>query len=118
MGLLARFLATVFALLLITEFVPGFSVENIYTAVIVAILLGIVSITLKPLLLLITLPINILTLGLFSFVINALMLWLVASFVEGFEIEGFVPALLGALILAVIHWIVERLTAHKPHGVH
>ena len=110
MSLLARFLATVFALLLITEFVPGFSVDGITTALIVALLLGVVSITLKPLLLLITLPINILTLGLFSFVINALMLWLVASFVEGFAIDGFMPALLGALILAAVHWLIERLT--------
>jgi len=110
MSLIVKFLATVFALLLITRYVPGFSVESIYTALIVALILGVISITLKPILLLLTLPINLLTLGLFSFVINALLLWFVASFVDGFTIAGFVPALIGALVLALVHWVVERLT--------
>lgn len=108
--MLVRFLATVFALLLITHFVPGFAVGDIYTAFIVAVVLGVVSITLKPILLLITLPINLLTLGLFSFVVNALLLWLIANFVPGFTIAGFMPALLGALILSAVHWVSERLT--------
>lgn len=110
MGILVRFLGTVFALLLITHFVPGFSVDTIYTAFIIAVILGVVSITLKPLLLLVTLPINLLTLGLFSFIINALLLILVANFVPGFAIVGFMPALIGALILAAVHWVLERLT--------
>jgi putative membrane protein len=109
MSLIVRFLATVFALLLIARYVPGFSVDGIYTALIVAVLLGVASITIKPILVLLTLPINLITLGLFVFVINAALLWVIASFVEGFAIAGFIPALIGAFILALVHWVVDRL---------
>lgn len=107
--LLTRFLAIVFALLLVTEFVPGFTVEGFYTALIVALILGLLNITIKPILFILTLPINILTLGLFSFVLNAFMLWFVASFVQGFTIAGFLPALLGAIIMSLITWAVSKL---------
>ena len=107
MNLLARFLGTVFALLLATELIAGFVVESLYAATIVAVLLGIINITLKPLVLLIALPLQILTLGLFTFVVNAAFLLLVASFVEGFTVMGFVPALLGALLIAVTLWVLD-----------
>jgi putative membrane protein len=112
MKLILHLLTTVFALLLIAQYglIPGFSVDGFYTALVVAILLGLASITIKPLLLLLTLPINILTLGLFVFVINALLLWLIATFVQGFTITGFVPALIAALVISAVHWIIERLT--------
>lgn len=112
MSLIVRFLGTVFALLLITRYVPGFSVDGFYTAAIVAILLGLLSFTVKPVLTLLTLPLNIVTLGLFSFVINAALLLLVASFVEGFAISNFMTAFAGAAILAIVGWILEKIT-HK-----
>ncbi len=112
MSLIVRFLGTVFALLLITRYVPGFSVDGFYTAAIVAVLLGLLSFTVKPVLTLLTLPLNIVTLGLFSFVINAALLLLVASFVEGFAISNFMTALAGAAILAIVGWILEKIT-HK-----
>ncbi len=109
MNLLAKFLGTVFALLLSTYLIPGFVVETFYTAAIVALILGVLNITIKPVLMLLTLPLNIVTLGLFSFVINAALILGIASFVEGFNVAGFIPALLGGLVIAVVGWIADRI---------
>lgn len=108
-GMVARFAGTIFALLLATRFIPGFEVDSLYAAVIVAVILAVVNVTLKPLVLLIALPLQILTLGLFTFVVNALFLWLIASFVEGFAVVGFVPALLGGLVIAVVLWVLDLI---------
>ena len=112
MSLLARFLGTIFALFLAAYLIDGFIVESLYAAAIVAILLGIINVTLKPLVLLIALPLQIITLGLFTFVVNALFLLFIASFVEGFAITGFVAALLGGLLIAVVLWILDLFS--KP----
>lgn len=109
MNLIAKFLATVFGLLLAAYVVPGFTVSGVYIASIVAVIFGILNITIKPVLTLLTLPLNIVTFGLFSLVINAGLILLVASFVEGFDVEGFVPALIGGVIIALIGWVVEKL---------
>lgn len=97
------------ALLLISEYVPGIVVANYYTAFVVAVLWGIIGSTLKPILNLLALPINILTFGLFSFIINALLFWLLATFVAGFTVAGFVPALVGSLALMVVAWALHAL---------
>ncbi|MEK7613543.1 MAG: phage holin family protein [Patescibacteria group bacterium] len=107
MNLIARFLGTVFALLLATYLIQGFVVETFYAAAIAAIILGVINITLKPLVLLIALPLQVLTLGLFTFVVNAAFLLFIASFVQGFSVEGFVPALLGALLISAVLWILD-----------
>lgn len=99
---------TVLALFAAAEFVPGFHLTGLTAAVIVAVLLGIISITLRPVLLLLTLPINLLSLGLFSFVINAAILLGLAQIVDGFQIEGFIPALLGGIVIALVQWLVHR----------
>ncbi len=96
-------------LLLVSQYVPGILVESFYTAVVVAIIWGILGLTVKPVLKLLTLPINILTLGLFSFVLNALLFWLLATFIKGFHVYGFIPALEGSVILAVVGWAVHAL---------
>lgn len=108
MSLIVRFLGTVLAVLLAAYLVPGFSVSGFYAAAIIAVLLGVIGITLKPVLLLLTLPINILTFGLFSFVINAGILYFLASFVEGFSVDGFVPAFFGGVVLAVVQWVLHK----------
>ena len=108
MKILVRFLGTVLAVLLAAYVVPGFAVTSFYTAVIVALILGILNITIKPLLVLLTLPLNLLTLGLFTLVINALLLWFIASFVQGFSVSGFIPALLGGLVIAVVGWLLHK----------
>lgn len=108
MTLIARFLIIVLGILLVARFVPGIEVSGLYIAIIVALLWGLVNVFFKPVLILLTLPLNILTLGLFTFVINALLFWFVASFVEGFSVDGFLPALLGTLVISTISWIGNR----------
>ena len=102
MYILTRILLNALALLAAAYLIPGIEVEGAYVAVIAAIILGLMNLTLKPLLLLLTLPITILTLGLFAFVINAFVFLFVASFVEGFSVEGFVPAFLGSLVVSIV----------------
>jgi putative membrane protein len=97
------------ALLLIDAYVPGIEVGSFYTALIVAVLWGVLGWTLKPLLNLLALPINILTFGLFSFVISALLFWFLATFVSGFTVAGFVPALIGSLALTAVGWALHAL---------
>ena len=112
--LLLVWLLNAFALLVVSYVLPGFEVTTLFAALAAALLLGLANITIRPILLLLTLPINILTLGLFTFIINALMLELVANVVEGFTIVDFRTALLGALILAVISWITNTIFKSGP----
>lgn len=93
-------------LLVVANLVEGFSVENLYTALIAAFVLGLVNATIRWLLIILTLPINVLTLGLFTFVINALMILLVSTIVKGFDVTGFTPALFAAFWL----WLISFLT--------
>jgi putative membrane protein len=110
MHLLIRWLIYAVAIMFLTYIVPGISVKNFYSALIAALILGLVNAVIRPLLILLTLPVNILTLGLFTLVINALMLWLVASIVKGFDVKNFVAAFLGALVLWAVSWITNALT--------
>ncbi|TSD04847.1 MAG: putative membrane protein [Parcubacteria group bacterium Greene0714_7] len=110
MGLLTRFLGTVFAVLLAAYFIQGFHVDGFYTAVIVALVLGLLNVTLKPIITLLTLPLNLLTLGLFSFVINAGLILLISTFVKGFTVDGFLPALWAGALIAVVGWILHKLS--------
>lgn len=98
------------AVLISAYVLPGIKVDGYVTALIVAIVLGIVNAVVKPILLLITLPINILTLGLFTFVINAILILLVSNIVSGFKVESFWWALLFSLVLSVINSILHALT--------
>ena len=109
MKLLAKLLLTVFSLLLVAHFVPGIEVSDFYTALLSAILLGLVNIIIKPIIFLVTLPLNIITLGLFTFVINALLFWFIASFVQGFSVDGFIPAFVGAAIISLLSSIGNRV---------
>jgi putative membrane protein len=105
--ILVHILATAGALLLMPRFVQGIAVADFYTAAIVALIWGVISVTIRPILGLLTLPINLITFGLFSFVLNALLFWFVASFVQGFEVAGFVAALLGSVVLTIVSWAVD-----------
>lgn len=109
MKLIIRLLITILALFIAAYLVPGITVSSFYTALIVAIILGLVNLIFRPILLFLTLPINILTLGLFTLVINGLLFWLVASFVKGFSVSGFWSAFLGALIVSLFSFIGHRL---------
>jgi len=107
--ILAHVLATAGTLLLIANYIPGIMVDNWTVAIIAALVWGFMGYTIKPILNLLALPINLLTFGLFSFVINALLFWLLAAFIPGFSIDGFIPALEGSLILAIVSWILHAI---------
>jgi len=107
--IILKLFITAAALIAIANYVPGISVSGWYPAIIAAIILAVVNVTLKPILLILTLPLTILTLGLFSFVVNAALFWFVSSFVQGFSVAGFLPALVGAFIMSVVSWLTHHL---------
>ena len=109
MHLLFRWLINAAALMGLAYYFPGIYVSGFYAALITALVLGLVNAVIRPLFLLLTLPINILTLGLFTYVINAVLFWFVATVVKGFEVSGFWPAFWGALVLTLVSWIVSGL---------
>jgi putative membrane protein len=93
--------------LLITSYVvPGFQVKGLSGALWASLIIGILNIFLRPILLILTLPVNILTLGLFTFVVNAIVLKIAASMLSGFEINGWLPAIFGAVILAIVQAVL------------
>ncbi len=105
--ILLRVLATAAAILLIANFIPGIAVASFTTALIAALVWGIMGLTIRPILGLLTLPINLITFGLFSFILNALMFWLLAAFVPGFSVAGFIPALEGSVLLTIVAWALH-----------
>lgn len=112
-GLMVRWAVSAFALLLTAALLPGIRVGGVFSAFVAAAFLGIFNALLRPVLLILTLPINILTLGLFTLVINGLMLQLVASVIKGVEIDGFGWAVLGSLILGLISWAVNAFIGDR-----
>ena len=110
MHLLLRWVIYTLAIMLLPYILPGITVKNFYAALIAALILGLVNAIIRPLVILLTLPVNILTLGLFTLIVNALMLWLVSTMVKGFDVANFTAAFLGALILWAVSWIVNALT--------
>lgn len=109
MKLISKVLITALALLIVARIVHGITVDSIYIALIVALILGILNVLVKPVLIVLTLPITIVTLGLFIFVINASLFWFVGTFVDGFDVSGFIAALLGSVIVSVISAIGNKL---------
>lgn len=107
-GILIHVLGTALTLLVLTQLNLGIVVQNFYSAVVVAVLWGLIMLTVRPVLGLLTLPINLLTFGLFSFVLNALLFWLLSTFVEGFFVAGFIPALIGSAALSVVSMALHR----------
>lgn len=107
MRLLLRWLLSAAALMGIALYLPGVSVANFYTALIAALVLGLVNVLIRPIILILTLPVNILTLGLFTLLINAGLFWLVSTVVKGFVVAGFWPAFWGALIMMLVGWLLH-----------
>jgi putative membrane protein len=105
MKFIARFLLSVLGLLVIAEYVPGISLEGVYVATIAVLILGLLNAVVRPILFVLTLPITIITLGLFSFVLNACLFLFVASFVDGFTVSSFWTALLGSLLMTVVNMV-------------
>ena len=101
MRLIAKWIIVAVVILFLPQIVPGIVVASFTTALIVALLWGFLNAVLKPILLIVAFPITILTLGLFAFVVNAGILWGIGTIVKGFEVHGFWPAFLGALVVSV-----------------
>ncbi len=111
MELLVKWLITTVSIIVVAYLLPGVTIKDFVTALVVALVLGLLNIFLKPLLLLLTLPINLLTLGLFTFVINAVIILLVSAFVKGFRVDGFLWALLFSILLSLVSSILYRFTS-------
>lgn len=107
--LLAHWVLSALCLLLVAQFVPGFFVKGLFAALIAAVVIGFVNGTLGLLLKIVTFPLTIITFGVFWFVINALMLEFASFFVPGFNVRGFWPALIGAVILSVLNMVVRQI---------
>ncbi|PIZ94350.1 MAG: hypothetical protein COX81_03915 [Candidatus Magasanikbacteria bacterium CG_4_10_14_0_2_um_filter_37_12] len=108
MKLLLRWLLNGLTILAIAYYLPGVTVTGFYAALIAALILGLINAIIRPILLVLTLPINLLSLGLFTFVVNGLMFWFGSTIVKGFEVDGFVSAFFGALILTLVSWVVSK----------
>ena len=106
-GLLIRWLFLTVAILVAAHLIEGIEVKGFWSACLAAAILGVLNAFFRPILILLTLPINILTLGLFTFVINAILMMMVSGVVGGFEVYGFWSALLGSLVISVISWLLN-----------
>ena len=105
---LFRLVINMVAILIISYLFPKVVwVDGFWTALVAAFLLGIVNAVIRPILVLLTLPITVLTLGLFLLVVNGLMLWLVAAFVTGFHVNGFWGTVLGSILISIVSWILS-----------
>lgn len=111
MGLLIRWIVSTIAIIITAYFLPGVHVSSLVAALITAVVLGIVNAFLKPLLIFFTLPLTIVTLGLFTFVINALMIMLVSAVVPGFKVDGFWWALAFSVVLSIVNAILLQITS-------
>ena len=113
MTLIVRWFINALALLLVAYLYSGVQVDGIFAALIAALVLGLVNAVIRPLLVVLTLPVTILTLGLFIFVINAFMFWFVTEIVKGFTVTGFMAALIGSLMYSVISLVTNWLVFEK-----
>ena len=109
MGILFAWIIITIAVLLAAYLIPGIKVDSLGSAIIGAAILGLLNALIKPIFIILTLPITLLTLGLFIFVINALLFWLAGSIVRGFSVRSFGSALLGSLVVTVITFIARHL---------
>ncbi len=106
-GILIRWLVLTAAITVASYVIEGIHVEGFFSALFAAAVLGILNVVFRPVVLLLTLPINLLTLGLFTFVVNAVILMMASGVIKGFDISGFGSAILGALVISLISWLLN-----------
>lgn len=111
MKLLSKWLLCACALLAVAHLYSGVVVQSFSSALIAALVIGLFNALLRPVLVLLTLPVTLITLGLFLFVINALMFWLAATVLDGFQVRGFGAALLGSLIYSLLGLVIDSALA-------
>jgi putative membrane protein len=109
MRLLLAWLINAVALVAVAYLMPGISVASFTTALVAALVLGLINAVVRPVLVLLTLPVTILTLGLFIFVLNGLLFWFVGSFIQGFVVDGFWSGVFGAIVFSLISWLLSAL---------
>ena len=113
MRLILTWLINAVALIVLPYIMKSITVDDFLTALIVALILGLINTLIRPILVLLTLPVTILTLGLFIFIINGLLFWAVGSFVPGFHVAGFWSGVFGAIIYSIISWALSALLLPK-----
>lgn len=106
MGLLVRWLVLTAAIVIASYLISGIEVNGFFSAFFAAAILGILNIFFRPILFILTLPINLLTFGLFTFVINALLLKMASGVISGFQVHGFWSAVFGSLVISVVNWLL------------
>lgn len=105
-----KFLGTTAAVFLTVNFVPGISVSGGWvTILLVAVVWSVITMVIRPVLQILTLPITLITFGLFAFILNAILFWAMTLVVPGFGVAGFVPALLGAIVLSIVNWLIQKI---------
>lgn len=109
MHLIIRLIINAVAFYLIATYLPGFHVASFGAALIAALIFGIINAIIRPIVLLVTLPLTLVTLGLFIIIVNALMFWLTAAIAPGFKVDGFGAALLGAIIMMIVSFVVSHV---------
>ncbi len=112
-GILIRWFILTLAILLSAYLIDGIAVAGFFPAFLAAAVLGILNAFFRPVLLILTLPVNILTFGLFTFVINALLLKMASGVISGFDIHGFWAAVLGALVISVVSWLLNSFVGGR-----
>ena len=112
MRILLKWLLSATALLVVANLYSGVVVQSYSSALIAALVIGLFNILLRPILVLLTLPVTVLTLGLFLFVINALLFWLAGSVLSGFHVQDFAAALVGSLIYSLLGLIIDSALRH------
>lgn len=110
--LLTWLLAAV-SLVITAYLVPGFVINSFVAALIAAVMLGLVNAIIRPILVLLTLPITIVSLGLFLFIVNAITIWLAGYLTPGFDVNGFIPALIGSIVLTIVSSVLNRLVGDR-----
>lgn len=116
MYILLSILLNALALIVTAYIVPGFNVVNFQSALLAAIVLGLINTFIKPVLLFLTFPLTIVTLGLFIFVVNAIVLWMASAVVPGLTIDGWLPAILAAIVLSVVSTGLTMLVKDVAKG--
>ena len=113
MGLLVRWLILTAAITIASYLINGIHVSGFFSAFFAAAILGVLNVFFRPILLILALPINILTLGLFTFVINAVLLKMASGVISGFEVHGFWSAVWGALIISLVNWLLSSFITDR-----
>ena len=115
MHMILRYLGTVAAVYLTVNLVPGITVagglpgQGWVTILLLALVWSVITMVIRPVLSILTLPMTIITFGLFSFIVNALLFYAMSAIVPGFTVAGFLPALLGAIVLSILSWLIHKL---------